>query len=128
MTPDGVTPQSIRDEIAREILQVHEDSYGQASARDAKVYLIDDIALVVIDAEPTTAEKTLIDAGRGDSVRATREAFQDAIAPTFTAIVERATGRRVSSFVSRMCMEPFHSVEVFRLGPEPDELGEPGEL
>jgi uncharacterized protein YbcI len=115
LSPDEVSPQSIREEIAREMLVVHDEAYGEASARDAKVYLMDDVALIVIDAAPTTAEQTLIDAGRGDAVRATREAFQDAIAPTFTAIVERATGRRVLSFMSRMSIEPFHSIEFFRL-------------
>ena len=60
---------------------------------------------------------TLSEAGHGDAVQATREAFQDAIAPTFKAIVERATGRRVTSFTSRMSMEPMYSVELFRLGP-----------
>jgi uncharacterized protein YbcI len=120
MTPEEISPQSVRDEIAREILKVHDEAYGEAAARDAKVYLIDDIAVIVIDAQPTTSERTLIDAGRGDAVRATREAFQDAIEPTFTAIVERATGRRVTSFNSHMVMEPFHSIEFFRLD---DPLG-----
>jgi uncharacterized protein YbcI len=115
LTPEDVSPQSIRDEIAREILKVHEEAYGEASARDAKVYLMGDIAVVLIDAQPTTAEQTLIDADRGDAVRATREAFQGAIGPTFNAIVERATGRRVTSFMSHMEIEPFYSVEFFRL-------------
>jgi uncharacterized protein YbcI len=113
---EEVTPQSVRDEIAREMLRVHDEAYG-ISERDAKVYVMDDIALVVIDAVPTTPEQTLIDAGRGDAVRATHEAFQGAIAATFTAIIERATGRRVASFHSSMSLEPFHSVEMFRLGP-----------
>jgi uncharacterized protein YbcI len=113
---DEVTPQSVRDEIAREILRVHSEAYGDAP-RDAKVFVIDDIALVLIDAEPTRSESTLIDAGRGDAVQATREAFQEAIAPTFTAIIERATGRKVNSFSSRMSMEPMYAVEFFRLEP-----------
>lgn len=113
---DDVSLQSVRDEIAREILQVHDEAYGE-SAREAKVFVLDDIALVVIDAEPTSSERTLIEAGRGDAVQATREAFQEAIAPTFTAIIERATGRRVTSFSSRMSIEPMYSLEFFLLGP-----------
>jgi uncharacterized protein YbcI len=115
MTHRDISPESVREEIAREILRVHDESYGETSARDAKVYLMDDVALVLIDAQPTTSEQTLIDAGRGDAVQGTREAFQEAIGPTFTAIVERATGRRVNSFMSRMSIEPFHSIEFFRL-------------
>jgi uncharacterized protein YbcI len=115
MTHSDVSPESVREEIAREILRVHDEAYGEATARDAKVYLMDDVTLVVIDAQPTTSEQTLIDAGRGDAVQGTREAFQEAIGPTFTAIVERATGRRVINFMSRMSIEPFNSIEFFRL-------------
>jgi uncharacterized protein YbcI len=117
MTREEVTPQSVREEISREILRVHDEAYGE-TAREAKVFVIDDIALVVVDAEPTISERTLIDAGRGDAVVDTREAFQEAIGPTFTAIVERATGRRVTSFSSRMSIEPMYSVEFFRLESE----------
>ncbi len=113
---DEVSPESVRDEIAREILRVHREAYGD-TPRDAKVYVIDDIALVIIDAQPTVSENTLIEAGQGDAVQATREAFQDAIAPTFTAIIERATGRKVTSFSSRMCVEPMYAIEFFRLEP-----------
>jgi uncharacterized protein YbcI len=113
---DEVSPDSVRDEIAREILRVHYEAYGD-TPREAKVYVIDDIALVVIDAQPTISENTLIEAGHGETVRATREAFQDAIAPTFTAIIERATGRKVTSFSSRMSVEPMYTIEFFRLEP-----------
>jgi len=34
---------------------------------------------------------------------------------TFTAIVERATGRRVTSFLSNTSVEALYSVEIFRL-------------
>jgi uncharacterized protein YbcI len=111
-----ITPQAVRDEICREILRVHEESYG-GGARDVNVHLLDDIVLVLIDTVPTTAERTLIDAGHSAAVQQTREAYQAAIAPTFKAIVERATGRKVNTFLSRMSVDPpMFSVELFRLG------------
>ena len=73
--------------------------------------------LVVLDIELTQAEQTLIDAGRPDAVTGIRESFQEAIGATFSAIVERATGRRVISFVSQMSIEPLYALEVFRLTP-----------
>lgn len=120
MSAEEVSPESVREEISREILRVHEEAYG-ATAREVKVFVLDDIALVVIDAEPTMAEKTLMDAGKGEAVRDTREAFQEAIAATFTAIIERATGRRVISFSSRMSIDPLYAVELFRLDPAASE-------
>lgn len=104
-------------EIAREIERVHQESYAGGIRRIA-VEIIDDIVLVIIDVELNLAEQTLADAGSSGSVRETREIYQEVIAPTFRAIVERATGRTVDSFASRMVMhEPPWSAEVFRLAP-----------
>ena len=119
MPRDDFTPEAVREEIAREIGRVHDESYGEGARRDVHVHLLDDLVLVLIDAEPTDSERTLLDAGHGDAVRGTREAFQDAIEPTFTAIVERATGRSVGSFLSRMSLDPMYSVEIFRLDARP---------
>ena len=106
----------VREEIAREILRVHEESYG-TGATAIDVQISDDSVLIVIDVELTPAERTLIDASQYEAVKASREAFQQAIAATFGAIVERATGRRVQSFLSAMSVESLYSVEFFRLAP-----------
>jgi hypothetical protein len=51
-------------------------------------------------------------------VRELREQFQQAIGSTFSAAVERATGRRVIGFASHAQLdEPRFSVEIFRLEP-----------
>ncbi len=110
--------EQVRDEIAREILRVHEDSYG-TGASEMTVHLSGDTVLIVIDVELTAAERTLIGAAQHEAVKATREAFQQAIGPTFIAIVERATGRRVGSFISSMSVEGLYSIEFFRLEPRP---------
>jgi uncharacterized protein YbcI len=120
--PDGATTAQIEDEISREILRVHEDSYG-CGADAVVTRVLEDMVLVVIDVEVTEAERTLLDGGRSEAVRQSREAFQGAIGPTFTAVVERATGRRVRSFMSHMNIEPLYSVEFFRLVPSETELG-----
>ena len=118
MDPDERAPstQEVADELRREILRVHEESYG-AGASGIEVHLSPEMVLIVIDVELTPAERTLIEASHHEAVKATREAFQLAIAPTFTAIVERATGRRVRSFLSSMSVESLYSVEFFRLDP-----------
>jgi uncharacterized protein YbcI len=109
---------AVREEVSREILRVHEDAYG-TGAQQVQVHLTGDVLLVVIDVELSTAERTLLDAGRGDAVKATRETFQEAIGPTFKAIAERATGRTVIGFISHMNIDPPFAVELFRLRPRP---------
>jgi uncharacterized protein YbcI len=113
---DGATSTEIEKQISEEIIQVHEESYGVGARRIVTHYL-EDLVVVVIDVELTVAEKTLLDADKLEAVKASRESFQSAIGSTFTAAVERATGRRVESFVSHMNLRPPYSLEVFRLGP-----------
>ena len=108
----------IAAEIAREIARVHEDSYG-APANEVEVLLKRDSVAVLMDVELTRGELTLVEAGSKDAVIASREAFQGAIAATFSAIVERATGRRVARFASRAVIDESGAwaVEAFRLAP-----------
>jgi len=110
---------AVKDEILREILRVHEESYG-AGMNNAQVHVSEEFVLVILDVELAISERTLMEAGRGEAVKTMRESFQGAIAPTFTAIIERATGRRVRNFISAMSLEPVYSIELFRLEPRAD--------
>jgi uncharacterized protein YbcI len=103
-------------EIAREIARVHMDSYG-TRFDNVKVAIEEAFVAVVADVELSPAERTLLEAGNAESVEVGREAFQTAIAPTFTAIVERATGQRVIGFASRTVVDSAGAwaVEAFRL-------------
>jgi uncharacterized protein YbcI len=104
-------------EIGREIALLHEHSYG-APVATPEVCIADGFVTVLIDIELWKAEKTLISAGHSEQVRRTREAYQEAVRATFTAIIERATGRRVVGFASRTVIDEESSswsVEVFRL-------------
>jgi uncharacterized protein YbcI len=118
MAPDGkpAEAEGVRAAIASEILRVHEESYGTGASK-VDVHLGDGIVLVVIDIELSAAERTLLEADHGDAVRRTRESFQEVIAPVFIAIVERATGRQVESFLSSVSIEPLYATEFFRLVP-----------
>jgi uncharacterized protein YbcI len=117
MTDEGQTLDEVRAEIVREISRVHEEAYG-AGISNVEITMAGDLVAVAMDVELSPAERTLADAGNGEAVRFTREEFQKAIKPTFCALVERATGRRVVSFASRMVVEPPWSAEIFRLAPE----------
>ena len=119
MSSGSVSPEAIEAEIAREIIQTHADSYG-AEVCNVDVQLGERFIALIMDIDLTAAERTLVDGGHRDSVRSTREAYQLAIGPTFRAIVEPASGRRVEGVASRTVLEkgaPSWSAEIFRLSP-----------
>jgi len=104
-------------EIGREIALLHERAYGDPAT--PQVSIAETFVAVVMGIELWKAEQTLIGAGHSEQVRRTREAYQDAVRATLTAIVEHATGRRVVGFASRTVIDEESdswSVEIFRLG------------
>lgn len=108
---------AIRSQIADEMLQVHQKAYG-TGAEKVTTHIAEDVVMVWLDQlEFSIAERTLLEGGRTETVMRTRSAFQEAIEPTFTAIVERATGRQVADFLSTTSLDLRCSVEIFRLQP-----------
>ena len=113
--PQGPPLGDPRGEIAGEVLQVHRDAYG-TTAGNVTVHILDDAVVVILDElELSPAERTLLEGGHHETVSKMREDFQSAIGVTFSAIVERATGRRVTSFLSNTSIPARYSVEIFRL-------------
>jgi uncharacterized protein YbcI len=100
--------------ISREMVRIHNDSYGQ-TAGPARTYILDDVILSVIDIELLPSEKVLVQAGRAELVQEVRHGFQQALESAFKAAVERATGRSVIAFVSETHIDPDFAVELFRL-------------
>jgi uncharacterized protein YbcI len=112
LTPSG--SEQITEGIAQEILRVQERSYGVGASK-IDAHLLGDLLVVVLDVELAPSELTMVEAGRADAVKAMRESYQAVIGPTFPAIVEHFTGRRVIGFISTISIEPLFAVEIFRL-------------
>jgi uncharacterized protein YbcI len=114
----GPTTAEIADEIARDLLAIHHESYGRTAA-SAEAHVLGDTVIVLLDGlELLPNEEFLIGEGQGEAVGKIRTQFQEAIGPTFSAAVERATGRRVIGFASHIQMEePRFMCEIFRLEP-----------
>lgn len=117
--PDRET-SDIEQSIADELLRIHVESYG-TGAGSARVYINDEFVVAFLDdVELQKSEQFLLDSGMGDSIVEVRSKYQQAIEATFSAAVERATGRRVVSFVSATKLKPNYAVEIFRLGGRAD--------
>jgi uncharacterized protein YbcI len=112
------TDRQVADEICRDLMEIHRASYGSAVTR-AEAHVMGDTVIVLLDGlEMLPNEEFLIDNGHGEVVGSVRSQYQKAIEPTFSAAVERATGRRVTAFSSHVQVEePRFMTEIFRLEP-----------
>ena len=123
---EGETP-ALRDRgkmasaVSNAIAGLHRTHYGRGATRTRTV-IESDYVICFLEDVYTPFERTLIDAGRFDTVRATRNAFQDTMREAFSEAVEQAVGRRVVGFLSQVHVAPDLSIETFIL--EPDSTNE----
>jgi uncharacterized protein YbcI len=110
------TQYQVKDEIAREILRIYEESYGTGAA-NAETLVGENWVIVVLDGlDLLPNEQFLVDNGQRDTVMEVRTRYQHAIRSNFSAAIERATGRTVIGFASTTSLEePRFMAEVFRL-------------
>jgi uncharacterized protein YbcI len=114
---EAPTTDEIRDEISREILRIHEESYGNGAERVHTLVEGNYVIVVLDDLELMPNERFLVENGKTDTVVQVRTRYQHAIRTTFTAAIERATGRNVTGFASTTSVdEPRFVAEIFKLG------------
>jgi uncharacterized protein YbcI len=108
--------REVRDEVAREVLRIYEESYGTGAA-NAETLVGENWVIVVLDGlELLPNEKFLVENGQQETVMEVRTRYQHAIRSSFSAAVERATGRTVVGFASTTSIEePRFMAEVFKL-------------
>ena len=106
--------------ISNAITRLHRDHYGRG-ATTTRTIIQRNYVVCFLDDIYTPVERTLIEAGRNEAVRETRNIFQDAMGPKFREAVEEATGRTVIAFMSQVCFDPDMAAEVFVLEPEAGE-------
>ena len=117
---DSAGPAPLQDAglaIANAITRLHRQHYGRGAA-SARTIMGKDHVVVFLEDIYTTVERTLIDAGHFDQVKATRQTFQQTMRADFSAAVEEALGRKVIGFMSEVHMDPDVSAEIFVLEKE----------
>jgi uncharacterized protein YbcI len=98
--------------ISREMVTAIKTYFGKGPIQ-AKSYLMDDLLLVVMRGGQTVAEETMVQAGRGDSVRQFRQEFVNVMAERLIGTIEQLTGRRVLTYQSQVLFDPHIVIEVF---------------
>jgi uncharacterized protein YbcI len=115
-TREPPTSKEVHDEIALEILRIHEESYGNGASKAHAIVSEEWVMVILDDLELLPNEKLLLETGNADTVIQVRSQYQQAIRATFSAAVERATGRSVIGFASTTSMdEPPFAAEIFKL-------------
>src|ERR1041385_626415 len=103
--------------VSNAIAGLHRTNYGRGPTRTRTV-MGSDYVICFLEDVYTPVERTLINAGRFDTVRDTRNAFQDTMRAAFSQAVEEAVGRKVIGFLSQVHVDPDLSIETFILEPD----------
>jgi len=109
--------------ISKMMVRLMSEYTGRGPTK-ARTYIQDDLITIVMRDTLTRAEHKLAASGKGDSVRATRRLFQDAMRDDIVAGVTALTGRAVFAFLSDNHIDPDVAVETILLAPR-DSDGRP---
>jgi uncharacterized protein YbcI len=102
--------------VGNMVTKLHRDQYGRGATKTRTVFKGNLIVSLLEDIY-TPAERTLIEAGEQEAVKATRQLFQMAMGSRFSAAVEEITGRKVVQFMSQVSFDPDMAAEIFVLAP-----------
>lgn len=106
--------------ISNAITRLHREHYGRGPT-GARTILQGNYVVCFLEDIYTPVERTLIDAGRHETVRRTRQEFQEAMESRFVEAVEGATGRHVVACMSQVHFDPDMAAAIFVLQPELDD-------
>jgi uncharacterized protein YbcI len=100
--------------ISRRIVQLHKEFYGKGPTK-AKTYYHDDLVVILMRGGFTRVEETLLQSGRGESVRQQRADFGQAMLTPFKQVIEEETGRNVIAYMGSSHQHPDLLGEIFVL-------------
>jgi uncharacterized protein YbcI len=106
--------------VGNAISRLHREHYGRGATTVRTVINREHVVAFLSDIY-TPVERTLIEAGSGETVKETRQAFQMAMRAMFSEAVEEIMGRKVVAFMSQVHFDPDMAAEIFVLEPaKPD--------
>ena len=103
-------------DISTEMAGIHSAAY-EREREPVNTILDGDLAICLLRLELSRAEEVLVAHGHQDAVRSQRDAFEHVLAPTLSAVVERATGRTVTTFSSTTQLAPSLTLLSFTFAP-----------
>lgn len=112
-------------DISNALVALQKEFGGRGPQKCATHWAGTDALLVLMGGGYTRAEETVFQSGRGNAVRDSRHAFQDAMRERMVETVQRLTGRTVAAFMSASHQSPDLIVELFVFEPEQEDPEHP---
>ena len=100
--------------ISSAVVHLFTEHTGRGPTR-ARTTIDGDLVVVILRDGLTKAERSLVRAGKGDTVLHLRREFQDTMRDDLVAAVERLTERTVKAFMSANLTEPDAAAEILLL-------------
>jgi uncharacterized protein YbcI len=102
-------------ELSNAMVALHRRHFGRGPAA-ARAFVNEGLAICILTDVYTRVEQTLIEAGRLEHVRETRQLHHQTLEESYRGAAEAALGRTVIAAISAVNAEPDVAVEVFLLG------------
>lgn len=100
--------------ISTAVVHVFSEHTGRGPTK-ARTTIDGTTVVVILQDTMTTAEHSLVEAGKHADVLQLRRSFQETMRDDLVAVVERLTASRVSAFMSANHIEPDTAAEIFLL-------------
>jgi uncharacterized protein YbcI len=114
---DRLAGGQLQAAISNAMVQLYREYLGRGPDR-ARTSIRDNTVVVLMEDTLTKAERTLVSAGKDDTVMLTRLTLQGTMRNEVIAAIERLTGRKVVACMSGNHIGPDLSCEVIVLEPE----------
>src|SRR4051794_1772604 len=114
-------PLRANAEISDAVVRMLHDYTGRGPTR-SRTTINDDSVMVLVGDTLTRGERRLVETGREEQVLSLRHAFQLAMRDDLVEVVERATERKVTAFMSQNHIDPDLAVEGFVLEPKAEKV------
>lgn len=112
--PEGLTGGELNAAVTREVVRIHTASLGRGPRKSFSFYN-GNVIVSVLHEGLSRAERTLVDAGDAEAVRAMRKSLRMAISDELRESVEELTGREVVALLSDSHVDPDVAIEIFIL-------------
>ena len=114
--PSSPTPGEVNAAISAGIVHLLHEHTGRGPTK-ARTTTGENVIVCVVEDALTVGEQSLVRGGEEPIVLETRRAFQRLMEPAYVGVVEEASGREVSAFMSDNHIASDSAVEIFLLRP-----------